>query len=90
MPLLKGSFAIQRNMEDKSHQLHNGRLLEQGLRLLRLRKVGLEHFHILYSATIGKVIDMGLKDPFNMGGAMAPAAADTIISSFSRYRTQAR
>ncbi|WP_456271781.1 stage V sporulation protein AD [Bacillus sp. AK031] len=34
------------------------------------------------SATIGKVIDMGLSDPFNMGGAMAPAAADTIISHF--------
>jgi len=32
------------------------------------------------SATIGKVIDMGLTDPFNMGGAMAPAAADTIIA----------
>jgi stage V sporulation protein AD len=32
------------------------------------------------SATIGKVIDMGLSDPFNMGGAMAPAAADTIIA----------
>ncbi|WP_026693462.1 stage V sporulation protein AD [Peribacillus kribbensis] len=31
------------------------------------------------SATIGKVVDMGLSDPFNMGGAMAPAAADTII-----------
>ncbi|WP_338472192.1 stage V sporulation protein AD [Niallia sp. XMNu-256] len=34
------------------------------------------------SATIGKVIDMGLNDPFNMGGAMAPAAADTIIAHF--------
>ncbi len=32
------------------------------------------------SATIGKVIDMGLKDPFNMGAAMAPAAADTIYA----------
>jgi stage V sporulation protein AD len=32
------------------------------------------------SATIGKVIDMGLSDPFNMGGAMAPAAADTIAA----------
>ncbi|WP_335869928.1 stage V sporulation protein AD [Bacillus sp. 2205SS5-2] len=31
------------------------------------------------SATIGKVIDMGIKDPFNMGGAMAPAAVDTIV-----------
>ena len=30
------------------------------------------------SATIGKVIDMGITDPFNMGGAMAPAAVDTI------------
>ncbi|SEN15810.1 stage V sporulation protein AD [Mesobacillus persicus] len=34
------------------------------------------------SATIGKVMDMGLSDPFNMGGAMAPAAAETIIAHF--------
>lgn len=34
---------------------------------------------VITSATIGKVIDMGLTDPFNMGGAMAPAAVDTII-----------
>ncbi|MBM7622034.1 stage V sporulation protein AD [Bacillus tianshenii] len=34
------------------------------------------------SATIGKVINMGLKDPFNMGGAMAPAAVDTIKAHF--------
>ncbi|GAF65368.1 stage V sporulation protein AD [Bacillus sp. TS-2] len=34
------------------------------------------------SATMGKIIDMGLSDPFNMGGAMAPAAVDTIISHF--------
>lgn len=34
------------------------------------------------SATIGKVVDMGLSDPFNMGGAMAPAAADTIVTHF--------
>lgn len=32
------------------------------------------------SATIGKVVDMGLTDPFNMGGAMAPAAVDTIVA----------
>lgn len=32
------------------------------------------------SATIGRVVDMGLSDPFNMGGAMAPAAVDTIES----------
>ncbi|GAB4072230.1 stage V sporulation protein AD [Barrientosiimonas marina] len=30
------------------------------------------------SATVGKVVDMGLTDPFNMGAAMAPAAVDTI------------
>lgn len=29
-------------------------------------------------STIGKVIDMGCSDPFNMGEAMAPAAVDTI------------
>lgn len=34
------------------------------------------------SATIGKVVDMGLSDPFNMGGAMAPAAVDTILAHF--------
>ncbi|WP_062351957.1 stage V sporulation protein AD [Bacillus kwashiorkori] len=34
------------------------------------------------TATIGKVIDMGLTDPFNMGAAMAPAAADTIEAHF--------
>lgn len=33
---------------------------------------------VITSATIGKVIDMGLTDPFNMGAAMAPAAVDTI------------
>lgn len=39
-------------------------------------------FPVTTSATIGKVIDMGLTDPFNMGGAMAPAAADTILAHF--------
>ena len=32
------------------------------------------------AATIGKVVDMGISDPFNMGGAMAPAAVDTILA----------
>jgi stage V sporulation protein AD len=31
-------------------------------------------------ATVGKVMDLGIKDPFNMGTAMAPAAADTLIT----------
>ena len=35
---------------------------------------------VTISATIGKVIDMGLTDPFNMGGAMAPAAAMPAIT----------
>ncbi|HEY4602343.1 MAG TPA: stage V sporulation protein AD [Cerasibacillus sp.] len=35
---------------------------------------------VITSATIGKVVDMGLTDPFNMGGAMAPAAVDTIMT----------
>ncbi|MER1984540.1 MAG: stage V sporulation protein AD [Solibacillus sp.] len=30
------------------------------------------------AATVGKVIDFGATDPFHMGGAMAPAAFDTI------------
>lgn len=34
------------------------------------------------AATIGRVIDMGLTDPFNMGAAMAPAAVDTIQAHF--------
>lgn len=32
------------------------------------------------SATIGKIIDMGIKDAYNMGAVMAPACADTIYS----------
>lgn len=34
------------------------------------------------SATIGRVVDMGIADPFNMGAAMAPAALQTIQSHF--------
>ena len=34
------------------------------------------------AATIGRVVDMGMADPFNMGGAMAPAAVDTITAHF--------
>ncbi|MBD7911855.1 MULTISPECIES: stage V sporulation protein AD [Clostridium] len=33
-------------------------------------------------ATIGRVVDMGLTDPYNMGAAMAPAAVDTIEAHF--------
>ncbi|MDR0880045.1 MAG: stage V sporulation protein AD [Clostridioides sp.] len=34
------------------------------------------------AVTIGKVVDKGIKDPNNMGAAMAPAAVDTIYSYF--------
>ncbi|SES00925.1 stage V sporulation protein AD [Salipaludibacillus aurantiacus] len=43
---------------------------------------------IVTSATIGKVIDMGLSDPFNMGAAMAPAALDTIVAHFRDRRLE--
>lgn len=34
------------------------------------------------SCTFGRVIETGLTDPFNMGGAMAPAALDTVVQHF--------
>lgn len=34
-------------------------------------------------ATMGKVVDMGIKDPFDMGSAMAPAAAATLQTHFA-------
>ncbi len=37
--------------------------------------------YITYSTT-GKIVDMGIKDPSNMGAAMAPAAVDTLITHF--------
>lgn len=38
---------------------------------------------VVECATIGKIADMGIKDPFNMGAAMAPAAVDTIKAHFN-------
>jgi stage V sporulation protein AD len=40
------------------------------------------------AATIGKVVDMGITDPFNMGAAMAPAAVDTIQAHFRDFKRQ--
>lgn len=34
------------------------------------------------AATIGKIVDFGVKDSMNMGACMAPAAADTIVRHF--------
>ncbi|WP_139489241.1 stage V sporulation protein AD [Brevibacillus dissolubilis] len=36
----------------------------------------------LTHATIGKVMDLGIKDPFDMGAAMAPAAVSTLMTHF--------
>lgn len=52
-----------------------------GTALLQPNEPGMNH-PVTTAATIGKVIDMGLSDPFNMGGAMAPAAAETIMAHF--------
>ncbi|MFC0188398.1 stage V sporulation protein AD [Fictibacillus aquaticus] len=43
----------------------------------------------LTGATIGKVKDLGIKDPFDMGSAMAPAAADTIAAHLNETGTNA-
>lgn len=37
---------------------------------------------VITFATIGKVVDMGIKSPWEMGPAMAPAAVDTIVTHF--------
>jgi stage V sporulation protein AD len=39
-------------------------------------------------ATVGKVIERGLKDPFDMGSAMAPAAVDTMQRHFEDTGSQ--
>lgn len=41
------------------------------------------------SATIGTVVDYDIKDVFNMGGVMAPAAARTIFEHLKNTNTQA-
>lgn len=37
---------------------------------------------VITHVTTGKIVDMGIKDANNMGAAMAPAAADTILDHF--------
>lgn len=38
--------------------------------------------------TVGKVIDLGITDPLNMGAAMAPAAADTLRQHLKGHQTK--
>lgn len=46
------------------------------------RNDGKGNYPSVVYATIGRIMDLGLTDPFNMGAAMAPAAADTISAHF--------
>lgn len=39
-------------------------------------------------ATVGKIVDLGVTDANNMGAAMAPAAADTLINYFKDTNTK--
>ena len=41
------------------------------------------------SATLGRVIDMGIKDAYEMGAGMAPAAADTIFRHLQDTKREA-
>ena len=52
---------------------------EIGTRLAGERKV------VVRGATTGRIVDYGVKDAFNMGGAMAPAAADVLLAHFQDF-----
>lgn len=41
----------------------------------------------IVGGTIGRVIDLGMTDPLNMGAAMAPAAADTLERHLKGHKT---
>lgn len=43
--------------------------------------------HLVTQATFGKVVDFGIKDANNMGAAMAPAAASTLVTHFKNTNT---
>lgn len=36
-------------------------------------------------ATVGRVLDNGIKDPYDMGSAMAPAAVDTLVTHLKEF-----
>ena len=41
------------------------------------------------SSTVGTVVDMGIKDVYNMGAVMAPAAGDTIYKHLMNTKREA-
>ncbi len=47
-----------------------------------LSKEGHKDLPYITAITTGQIVDMGIMDPFNMGGAMAPAAVDTLKRHF--------
>lgn len=42
----------------------------------------------IFSAMLGRVVDYGVSDANNMGAAMAPAAADTLLDFFNTSKTK--
>lgn len=42
----------------------------------------------LTGATMGEVIDLGVKDPYDMGTAMAPAAVETLATHFADFHVR--
>lgn len=49
-----------------------------------------EHAVKIKALCVGKICDLGVKDINNMGAAMAPAAADTIVTFFKNTATTAQ
>lgn len=45
---------------------------------------------VITHATLGKVVDMGVKNPWDMGGAMAPAIANRLPCAFSLLKLRNR
>lgn len=45
---------------------------------------------VISAATIGRVRDLGVTDPFQMGAAMAPALADTVLTHLRELQLPAR
>ncbi len=46
-----------------------------------------ENYPVISAVTVGRIADLGVKDANNMGAAMAPAAAQTLVDFFSDTKT---
>ena len=53
------------------------------------KKGGTNKKLLITGITPGKIVDYGIKDSFNMGCAMAPAACDTIVTNFQDFQRNA-